>query len=99
MKLYATEYAKALVAALIGFLSALIPVTDNGLTSTEVLTAVLAGLVALSATYVVPNKPPRGQPARPDVSEQGAVDTNLVAAIAVGVLLAALVLYVLQLAF
>ena len=47
--------AKALVAALIAGLSALVPTIDGGLSGTELLTAVVAALVAGSAVFFVPN--------------------------------------------
>lgn len=64
------QYAKALVAALVAGLSALIPLLEDGLTVAEVLTAVVAALVGLSAVFIVPNQAPAGHPADPDLSEQ-----------------------------
>lgn len=49
-------YAKAIVAGLVAVLSALAPVADDGLTVGEILTGLVAGLVALAATYAIPNK-------------------------------------------
>lgn len=70
------QYAKALVGALIAALSALIPVMEDGLTTTEVLTAVVAALVGLSAVFAVPNQAPPGRPADPDLSEQSGLDAG-----------------------
>lgn len=50
-------YAKALVAAATSALSFLIPVVDDGLTTSEGLGGVLAFLVGLGVTYAVPNRP------------------------------------------
>lgn len=52
-------YAKALVGALVAGLTALLPaLADERLTSTEVVTAVIAFLVALGAVYAIPNRDP-----------------------------------------
>ena len=68
------QYAKALVGCAVAGLSALLPVMEDGLTGTEVLTAVVAALVALGAVFAVPNQAPPGHPADPDLSEQSGVD-------------------------
>ncbi|MGZ4518937.1 MAG: hypothetical protein ACXVXP_00020 [Mycobacteriaceae bacterium] len=51
------QYAKSILGGLIAALSFAIPVVDNGLTPSEVLGIVLAGLTGLGVVYVVPNKP------------------------------------------
>lgn len=48
-------YAKAVLAAIIAALSFAIPVVDDGVTVSEVLGVILAGLVALGAVYATPN--------------------------------------------
>lgn len=50
-------YAKAVLAAIIAAISFAIPVVDDGVTVSEVLGIILAGLVALGTVYAVPNKP------------------------------------------
>lgn len=50
------EYRKALVAAIIAAMSYLIPVVDDGLTTSEILGTIVAGAVAGGVTWGVPNK-------------------------------------------
>ena len=50
-------YAKAILAAVIAAISFAVPVVDDGLTPSEVLGIILAGLVALGSVYAIPNKP------------------------------------------
>lgn len=50
-------YAKAVLAAIIAAVSFAIPVVDDGVTASEVLGIILAGLVALGTVYAIPNKP------------------------------------------
>lgn len=50
-------YAKAIIAALVAGLTAVGTSLDGGLTTGEILTAVVAFLVALGAVYTVPNGP------------------------------------------
>lgn len=72
-----TQYAKALVATLVGFLSGLLPSLDGSdLSAREVVTALVAGLVAGGAVFVTPNRPPAGQPSDPALSEQGHGDVG-----------------------
>lgn len=52
-------FAKAILAAVIASLSALLTgLQDDGLTGAEVLTAVIAGLVGLGAVFSIPNRAP-----------------------------------------
>jgi len=97
-----SQYAKALVGALVAGLSALLPVMEDGLTATECVVAVIAALIALGAIFQTPNQAPAGQPADPDLSEQSGLDDGghtdalfligITVAVACGVLLATLVL-------
>lgn len=65
------EYAKAIVAALVAFLTALVTgLTDDHLTALEWVVAALAAVTAGGAVFGVPNRPPAGQPADPSLSEQ-----------------------------
>lgn len=51
------QYAKAILASVISGLSAIVTALgDNALSTQEIVTAVLAALVALGAVYGVPNK-------------------------------------------
>jgi hypothetical protein len=50
-------YAKSVLAGLGAALAFAIPVVDNGLTASEVLGVVLAGLSGAGVVYAVPNKP------------------------------------------
>lgn len=51
-------YLKAIVAALIAGLGTLSAgLADNGLTAQEIVTAIVAFLVALGGVYTAPNKP------------------------------------------
>jgi hypothetical protein len=52
------QYAKALAAGTVSACTALIPVIDDGLTTSEVLYAVVAFLVGTGLVAVVPNKAP-----------------------------------------
>lgn len=51
--------AKALVGATVAGLSALLPVVDDGLTTSEFLAALLAALIGWQAIYWTPNKQPQ----------------------------------------
>lgn len=53
-----SEYAKAIVGALVAGASAAIPMVDDGLTTSEVLGIAVAVLVAFSAVWAVPNAAP-----------------------------------------
>lgn len=56
-----STYAKAVIGALIAFLTALgTALTDGGISPSEWIAAVVAALVALSAVYAIPNKPKTG---------------------------------------
>lgn len=48
-------YAKAALAGTIAAISFAIPVVDDGVTASEVLGILLAGLVGLGVVYRVPN--------------------------------------------
>lgn len=52
-------YAKAVLAAIIAAISFAVPVVDDGVTASEVLGIVLAGLVALGSVYAIPNRRPQ----------------------------------------
>ena len=52
-------YAKAIIAAAVTFLGALVTALDDGsISASEWLTAVIALLVAGGAVFSVPNRPP-----------------------------------------
>ena len=68
------QYAKALIGALIAGLSALTPSVQDGLSVTDVLTAVVAALIAGSAVFAIPNVAPVGQISDPNLSDQDAPD-------------------------
>lgn len=50
-------YAKAILAGLAAAISFAIPVVDDGITPSEGLGILLAGLTAGGVVYTVPNKP------------------------------------------
>lgn len=50
-------YRKAILAGIVGALSFAVPVVDNGVTASEVLGIILAGLVGAGVVYQVPNRP------------------------------------------
>lgn len=60
-----TEYAKAIIGAMVAGASFAIPVVDDGLAASEVLGIVVAALVAFTAVWATPNDTP--QPAQEDV--------------------------------
>lgn len=65
------EYAKALVGALAAFLAAVVTgLADEHITAVEWVVAALAAVTAGGAVFGVPNRPPAGEPADPDLSEQ-----------------------------
>lgn len=72
-----SRYAKAITAFISGFAvpfaGALTATSDQGntVTSGEWITALVAGTVAGFAVAAIPNKPPKGQPSDPGMSEQG----------------------------
>ena len=52
-------YAKAIIAAVVTFLGALVTALDSGgISASEWLTALIAFLVAFGAVFSVPNRPP-----------------------------------------
>lgn len=52
-------YAKAIIGALVAFLTAIITaLEDDGISAAEWVTAVVALLIAGGAIFSVPNKPP-----------------------------------------
>jgi hypothetical protein len=54
----AAPYAKAIIAALVAFLTALVTaLEDDGISAREWITAVIALLVAGGAVFRIPNKP------------------------------------------
>lgn len=65
------RYAKAIVAALVPILLAVqAALSDNAITQSEWVAILLAALGAVGV-WAAPNRPPVGEPARPDISEQG----------------------------
>jgi hypothetical protein len=63
--------AKALVAAVIGLLGAVVTgLADGHLTAIEWVVAALAGVTAGGAVFGVPNRPPAGEASDPHLSEQ-----------------------------
>jgi len=71
-----SQYAKAIVGALVAGLSALLPVMEDGLTATECVVAVIAALIALGAVFATPNQARAGHAADPDLSEQSGLDID-----------------------
>jgi hypothetical protein len=66
-----SRYAKTVVAVAIAALTVLASaITDDVVTKAEQINILLAALGALGV-YAIPNKPPVGEPHRPDLSEQG----------------------------
>ena len=77
-----TRYAKSIIA----FLTALgtwgVTAAPDGYSQIE-LWGLLGVLVAAAAVFQVPNTPPVGEPADPNISERGAVENMVVLIIAV----------------
>lgn len=93
-----SRYAKAVTAFVSGFAvpfaGGLTESSDAGtsLTQGEWITAVVGGIVAAFAVAAIPNRPPKGQPSDPAVSEQGYGALELLVAVLVVVILVLLIL-------
>jgi len=90
-----SRYLKSIIATAVAALTALqAAISDERVTNNEWIIVALAALGA-AGVYLVPNSPPDGEPADPDMSEQGYSIIEL----AVGVLvLVILVLVIARLA-
>lgn len=85
-----TRYWKTILAVLGGISSwGITAAADDAITQVE-LYGLLGVLATALAVYGVPNSPPEGEPADPDISERGASDAML--ALAVVVLVAVLLI-------
>lgn len=86
------RYAKTAVAV-IGAMAAvlLVALDDDTMTMAEWVQVAAAAVTALGV-YAIPNRPPEGEPARPDISEQGLSEIGL---IVVAVLVAVAVVVIL----
>jgi hypothetical protein len=60
-------YAKAVVGAAVAALAFAIPVVDDGVTLSETLGILMAGLTGLGVVFAVPNKDRRGRHQRESV--------------------------------
>ena len=59
-------YAKAIIAAVISFLTAISTALEDGhISSQEIITALIALLIAGGAVFSIPNKPPFVPPEKP----------------------------------
>ena len=66
-----SRYAKTAVAVLVAALTALqAAISDGHVTNNEWIIIALAAIGA-AGVYAIPNTPPAGQPADPNISEQG----------------------------
>lgn len=82
-----SRYAKTVVAVLIAALTVLASaITDDVITNAEKVNIILAALGAVGV-YAIPNTPPKGEPARDDMSEQGAIGVGEAVVIGILVLL------------
>jgi len=93
-----SRYAKAVTAFVtafaVPFAGALTTTSDSGnsVTQGEWITSIVAGLVAAFAVAAVPNRPPKGQPSDPAVSEQGYGVVELLVVVILVILLVWLIL-------
>jgi hypothetical protein len=65
-----SEFAKAIVGALIAGLSVLAGAVGDGVSAQEWITVAVATLTGFGVVFGVPNRAPKGRPARADVNEQ-----------------------------
>lgn len=94
-----SRYAKALTAAIT---AAAVPLggavtasSDQGSTITqgEWITTIVAAIVAGFAVAAVPNRPPKGRPSDPAISEQGYTLVDVLVIVAVILLIVVLLLF------
>ena len=95
------RYAKAVVAAVVPVLVGVLhdnldAASDGGVnfTNAELRNVVLVALLTAAGVFIVPNRPPKGEPARPDMSEQGNADlATVLIALACAVIVLAIFLW------
>ena len=90
---YAKAFTAFVTAFAVPFAGAVTATSDAGsnVTQGEWITALVAGLVAGFATAAIPNKPPKGQPSDPAISEQGYGAVELLVVVILLVLLVLIV--------
>lgn len=72
-----TRYAKTIIAALTALATWGVTAGADGVYDQVELWGLLGALTAAAGTYFVPNDPPKGEPADPEVSERGVSTTEL----------------------
>ena len=90
-----SRYWKTIIAVLGGISSwGITASADNDITQVE-LYGLLGALATALAVYGIPNSPPSGEPADPNMSERGAIDNSTVVAISIVVIAVIFVLWAL----